>query len=156
MDDTEQAKENQRILKTFYSIIKNSDPHIEFLLITGVSKFSKVSIFSELNNLDDITLDSSFAALTGYTQAELETYFVPYMAETESKLGRSRAALLAELRHRYNGYSWDGLVYVYNPISLLSFFRKADFRTSGLRPVRQPFAQAFKGRLALSIERPHR
>ena len=128
LDDIEQAKANQTTLKTFYSVIKDSDPYIEFLLITGVSKFSKVSIFSELNNLDDITLDSSFAALTGYTQAEVETYFAPYMVETESKLNLSRAGLLNELRHRYNGYSWDGQAYVYNPFSVLSFFRKADFR----------------------------
>jgi len=128
LDETEQAKANQQILKTFYSVIKDSDPHIEFLLITGVSKFSKVSIFSELNNLTDITINRHFADLTGYTQVELEAVFAPYMAETESYLGLDHRTLLAQLRHWYDGYSWDGRTYVYNPFSVLSFFLQTDFR----------------------------
>ena len=128
LDDVEQAKANQTMLKTFYSVIKDSDPYIELLLITGVSKFSKVSIFSELNNLTDITIDRRFAALTGYTQTELESSFAPYLAETEELLDLDRAQLLAEVRRWYNGYSWDGRVYLYNPFSILNFFQKADFR----------------------------
>ncbi|MCB0065354.1 MAG: AAA family ATPase, partial [Caldilineaceae bacterium] len=113
LDDLEKAKANQHILKTFYSVIKDSDPYIEFMLITGVSKFSKVSIFSELNNLTDITLNRHFADLTGYTQAELETAFEPYMAETERLLELNRDELLIQLRHWYNGYSWDGRTFLY-------------------------------------------
>lgn len=128
LDELEEAKDNQQILKTFYSVIKNSDPYIEFLLITGVSKFSKVSIFSELNNLTDITISRHFADLTGYTQPELETAFEPYMAETEAYLGLDRVTLFAQLRHWYNGYSWDGRTFVYNPFSVLSFFLHTDFR----------------------------
>lgn len=128
LDDIEQAKANQQILKTFYSVIKDSDPYIEFLLITGVSKFSKVSIFSELNNLTDLTLNRHFADLTGYTQAELEMAFGPYMAETERLLALTRDELLIQLRHWYNGYSWDGRTFVYNPFSILSFFLQTDFR----------------------------
>lgn len=75
LEDQDQAHTHQQILKSFYSVIKDSDPYIEFLLLTGVSKFSKVSIFSDLNNLKDITLHQDFAALTGYTQAEVEHYF---------------------------------------------------------------------------------
>ena len=128
LEDKAQARANQQILKSFYSVIKDSDPYIEFLLLTGVSKFSKVSIFSDLNNLNDITLDHAFADLTGYTQAEMEHYFAPYMAETERRLRLTRPELLQQLRHWYNGYSWDGEVYVYNPFSILNFFQKADFR----------------------------
>lgn len=128
LDEPAQAIRNRHILKTFYSVIKDADPYIEFLLITGVSKFSKVSIFSDLNNLYDITLDRAFASLTGYTQAELESSFAPYMPAAEQQLGLNRTELLAQLRHWYNGYSWDGVTYVYNPSSILSFFRKADFR----------------------------
>ena len=128
LDDIEQAKANQKILKIFYSVIKNNDPYIEFLLITGVSKFSKVSIFSDLNNLTDITLHRRFATLTGYTQAELETSFAPYMPEAESLLALDRTQLLAQLRHWYNGYSWDGRTYLYNPFSILNFFDQAEFR----------------------------
>lgn len=128
LDNLEQAKANQQILKTFYSVIKDSDPYIEFLLITGVSKFSKVSIFSELNNLTDLTLNRHFADLTGYTQSELEAAFEPYMADTAALLGLNRTELLAQLRHWYNGYSWDGQTYLYNPFSILSFFLQTDFR----------------------------
>lgn len=128
LDALDQAKANQQILKTFYSVIKDSDPYIEFLLITGVSKFSKVSIFSELNNVTDITLTRHFAALTGYTQSELETAFDPYITDTASILGLKRSELLAQLRHWYNGYSWDGRTFVDNPFSILSFFTQSDFR----------------------------
>ena len=79
LDNIPQAKTHQKILKSFYSIIKDSDEYIRFLLITGVSKFSKVSIFSELNNLSDITIDRRFASLTGITQTEIHDNFEPYM-----------------------------------------------------------------------------
>ncbi|MEM7130356.1 MAG: ATP-binding protein [Chloroflexota bacterium] len=127
LDEIEQALAHQKIFKTFYSVIKDSDPYIELLLITGVSKFSKVSIFSDLNNLDDITLYRQFADLTGYTQAELEKYFAPYMPEAQSMLVLDRTELLNQLRNWYNGYSWDGTTYVYNPFSILKFFRSLDF-----------------------------
>ncbi|MBV7335902.1 ATP-binding protein [Chloroflexi bacterium TSY] len=128
LDNTEQAITHRTILKTFYSVIKDSDPHIEFLLITGVSKFSKVSIFSDLNNLTDITLNRRFATLTGYTQEEVEQDFVPHIVEVSSALGINQNELIDQLRHWYNGYSWDGSTYVYNPFSVLSFFQEAEFR----------------------------
>lgn len=128
LDNLEEAKRNQQVLKTFYSVIKNSDPYIEFLLITGVSKFSKVSIFSELNNLADITLNRYFADLTGYTQTELEAAFAPYMAGAADGLELNREELLTQLRHHYNGYSWDGRTHLYNPFSVLSFFAQTEFR----------------------------
>ena len=128
LDDIPQAKAHQKILKSFYSIIKDSDPYIRLLLITGVSKFSKVSIFSELNNLGDITIDRRFASLTGITQQELESQFAPYMADTEQILELKREELLSKVKEWYNGYSWDGKTFVYNPFSLLNFFQKSDFQ----------------------------
>ena len=128
MDDKAQAIENRQILKTFYSVIKDSDPHIEFLLLTGVSKFSKVSIFSELNNLKDITLHRSFGALTGYTQDEVESYFGDAVTQLASERGQSQQALLDEVRTWYNGYSWDGQTPLYNPFSLMSFIDAGEFR----------------------------
>jgi hypothetical protein len=86
-------------------VIKDSDPYIEFLLLTGVSKFSKVSIFSDLNNLSDITLDRAFADLTGYTQAELLHYFAAYLPATETLLGLSRTELLEQVRLWYNMFT---------------------------------------------------
>jgi len=128
LDDIPLAKTNQQVMKTFYSVIKDSDPHLEFLLITGVSKFSRVSIFSDLNNLFDLTLDRSTVTLLGYTQAELEHYFTPYMPETEQYLDLDRSELLTKIREWYNGYTWDLRSSVYNPYSILSFFQAQDFR----------------------------
>ncbi len=128
LDDIPLAKANQQIMKTFYSVIKDSDPYLEFLLITGVSKFSRVSIFSDLNNLFDLTMDYSVATLLGYTQIELEHYFAPYMPAVEKRLKVDRATLLDQLRYWYNGYTWDLETSVYNPYSILSFFQAQAFR----------------------------
>ena len=123
LDDIPLAKANQQVMKSFYSVLKDSDPYIEFLLITGVSKFSRVSLFSDLNNLYDLTLDYDNATLLGYTQTELEQVFAPYMPMVEQRLKIDRAELLVQLRQWYNGYRWDLDHSVYNPFSILSFFQ---------------------------------
>ncbi len=128
LDDIPLAQINQKVMKSFYSVVKDSDPYLEFLLITGVSKFSKVSIFSDLNHLKDLTIDRHAAALIGYTQAELEQYFTPYMPDAEEYQGMTRPELLDTLRDWYNGYSWDGRTRVYNPFSILNFFSDGQFR----------------------------
>ena len=128
LDDIPLAKTNQQVMKTFYSIIKDSDPYIEFLLITGVSKFSRVSLFSDLNNLYDLTLDTRHAALVGYTQSEVEQYFTLYMTEVEQHLNIDRTTLLARIREWYNGYTWDLRTAVYTPYSILNFFQAKTFR----------------------------
>ena len=115
-DDLTEAREQRDILRDFFSILKSASKYIRFLLITGVAKFSKVSIFSELNHLADLTLDPAFAAMCGYTQAELEHYFAPY-------LERMPADTLEKMKFWYDGYSWDGETFMYNPFSVLNFFR---------------------------------
>ncbi|HHJ51446.1 MAG TPA: AAA family ATPase, partial [Phaeodactylibacter sp.] len=113
----------------FYSVIKDSDPYIRMDFITGVSKFSRVSIFSDLNNLDDLSLqDYRSDTLFGYTQEELEHFFSEHIAFTAPKLGLSEQELIDEIRRWYNGYSWNGVDFVYNPFSVLSFFQKSVFR----------------------------
>jgi hypothetical protein len=122
------ALENQRLLKAFYGIIKSADPYIEFLLITGVSKFSKVSIFSDLNHLADITLHPKYGDLVGYTQSELEQYFEEWMAETLAQnTAKTKEQLLEEIKNWYNGYNWLGKHRVYNPFSILNFFSMGSF-----------------------------
>ncbi len=122
------AFEHQAILKGFYSVIKDSDPYIRFLLITGISKFSKVSFLSNLNNLADITLHRKFAALTGYTQAELDHYFQPYRPKALAYTEMDEETLSKNIKEWYNGYSWDGETFVYNPWSILRFFSEGAFR----------------------------
>ena len=122
-DEIPQAQKNRDMLKIFYSVIKDLDRYIRFFLITGVSKFSKVSIFSDLNNLLDITMSAQFATLLGYTQAELEQYFEPYIAHISQDQAINREDLLTDLRKWYNGYDFAGRgnEKVYNPFSILSF-----------------------------------
>ena len=126
--DIGQARENQQVLKNFYSVIKDSDPYLRLVFITGVSKFSKVSIFSDLNNLYDLTIHDRIAAkMLGYTQEELESCFEDYITYTASQLDVKEEALIERIREWYNGYSWDGQLYVYNPFSILNFFQKGVF-----------------------------
>jgi len=104
-------------LRNFYSVIKDSDAHIKFALLTGVSKFSKVSLFSGLNNLRDITVSSEYSAICGYTDTDVDSVFA---AELE---GLDRQ----QIRDWYNGYNWTGES-VYNPFDLLLLFQKREFR----------------------------
>ncbi len=127
IDDIPKAEENRRILKDFYSVIKDSDRHIRFFFITGVSKFSQVSIFSDLNNLNDITLDENYSVITGYTQQELEHYFPDYLVRVKEKYNDVFPDIMPVIKHWYNGYSWDGANFVYNPFSILNFFYKRTF-----------------------------
>ncbi|GAB6192361.1 ATP-binding protein [Desulfocastanea catecholica] len=104
-------------LKDFYSVIKDSDAHIRFAFLAGVSKFSKVSLFSGLNNLHDITLDARYSALCGYTDHDVDTEFAPELD------GLDRI----QVRQWYNGYNWLGDA-VYNPFDLLLLFDHRQFR----------------------------
>jgi Predicted AAA-ATPase/PD-(D/E)XK nuclease superfamily len=122
------AKENRDILREFYGVLKNADEHLELVFITGISKFSKVSIFSHLNNLQDITLSPKYAVLTGYTQEEIEQYFEDYLQLIQERLQTTRKILLDTMRVWYNGYSWDGINRVYNPFGTLNFFSSQQFQ----------------------------
>ncbi|MDR1632292.1 MAG: ATP-binding protein [Dysgonamonadaceae bacterium] len=117
-------EENKKILHNFYQILKAADEHLRFIFLTGVSKFAGVSIFSGLNNLNDITLDERYASLCGYTQQELETCFDEYLDDVAQHLDRDKTQLLNDIRSWYNGYSWDGRTSVYNPFSTLLLFDK--------------------------------
>jgi hypothetical protein len=117
IEQPELALQIREGLKDFYSVIKDSDAHIRFAMLTGVSKFSKVSLFSGLNNLTDITLDANYSAICGYTDADVDTVFAPELP------GLDRA----QIRDWYNGYNWLGTS-VYNPFDLLLLFRSHEFQ----------------------------
>ena len=104
-------------LRNLYSVIKGQDAHLRFAFLTGVSKFSKVSIFSGLNNLYDITVSGEYSAICGYTEADVDSVFAPELPG----LDRQR------IREWYDGYHWLGEA-VYNPFDLLLLFDKRDFR----------------------------
>lgn len=124
VDRKDIAKENRDVLKTFYGAIKGADEYLKFVFITGVSKFSKVSVFSDLNNLRDITISTSFSTMLGYTEEELLHYF----NDRIEKMAHGRKdELIADIRKWYNGYSWDGKQFVYNPLSILQLFQEERF-----------------------------
>ena len=102
--------------------------YLKMIFITGVSKFARVSIFSDLNHLKDLTLNRNFGTLVGYTQTELEFYFADYIELTMERINISREELLADMREWYNGYCWDGENTVYNPFGILNFFDNKMFR----------------------------
>lgn len=122
MKDIPQAIENRDILKDFYSILKAHNSNLKFLFITGVSKFSRVSIFSDLNHLKDITIHPRYSSMLGYTQEEIEFNFASYIEEWVINTGLARQILFEKLKDYYDGYSWDGINFVYNPFSILNFF----------------------------------
>jgi hypothetical protein len=112
-------------LKGFYGVLKYSDEYLRFVFLTGVTKFSHVSIFSDLNQLVDLTLDPRYADLCGITQEELELNFAPEIEDVLGNNGKSRETYLGELRRFYNGYRFSKKpLTVYNPFGLLNHFDK--------------------------------
>ncbi|MBN2895148.1 MAG: ATP-binding protein [Campylobacterales bacterium] len=112
IEDIPLAKEMREILRGFYTIIKGADADLRFAFLTGVSKFAKASIFSGLNNLYDISLDTDYATICGYTQEDLERSFKAHLKDAD----------MDEIKRWYNGYSWLGEA-VYNPFDILLFIQ---------------------------------
>ncbi len=118
-------------LRRFYLVIKANDANLRLVFITGVSKFSQVSVFSGLNNLQDISVDEDYAGLCGYTQEELENNFEPYIQRLADKQTLSIPETLEKLKYYYNGYRFspDTDLRVYNPFSVLNSFENKRFDT---------------------------
>ncbi len=128
-DEIDKAKANQAILGLFYGVLKDADPYIRLLFITGISKFTQVSLFSKLNNLNDLTIDPNYSIMLGYTQEELEDNFDAYINDALLVFPHyTRRELLDKMRLWYNGYSWDGKKTIFNPFGTLLFFSKNDFQ----------------------------
>ena len=111
----ELAQQMREQLHGFYSIIKAADEHLRFVMLTGVSKFSKVSIFSGLNNLEDISLNPDYGSVCGYTENDLSEVFGEHLREVDRE----------QLRHWYNGYNFLGRDRVYNPYDILNFIKRS-------------------------------
>ena len=117
LDMPEVARANRDFLRGLYAVVKDCDAHVRFTFLAGVSKFSKVSLFSGLNNLTDITLDPRYSAICGYTDADLDTVFAAELPGLDRN----------EIRSWYNGYNWLGEARVYNPCDILLLFRNRKF-----------------------------
>ncbi len=120
---------HREILKGFYSVFKAADDDLQFVLLTGVTKFSQVSVFSGFNQPSDISMDEDYETLCGITQEELEQYFPEPIATLAKKYRTTPDGMLEMLKRRYDGYHFSGnLTDVYNPFSLLNAFAKKELR----------------------------
>ena len=116
----------RQVMEGFYSVVKSTEAYQRFVLLAGVSKFAKVSVFSKLNNLTDLTMDAKFATVLGYTQEELESNFTEYIEQAASATGMDRDLLLEKIKTWYNGYLFQRrAARVYNPVSVTKFFLSA-------------------------------
>ncbi|MDD6929200.1 MAG: AAA family ATPase [Treponema sp.] len=129
IDDQNLVDSFRKILKTFYGVLKGEDAHIQFVFITGVTRFDKVSIFSDLNNLNDISLSEKYSSICGISQEELEVNFAPEIEAMAKKNGYSKEECLAELKKNYDGYHFSKKIQndIYNPFSLLKAFSDLSF-----------------------------
>ncbi|BDV00506.1 ATPase AAA [Thermodesulfomicrobium sp. WS] len=125
LTDPDTARAMREGLRNLYSVLKGRDADLRFVFLTGVSKFSKVSLFSGLNNLYDLTLDASVATICGYTEDDLDTVFAPeFAAAAQDGQPLSREIV----RAWYNGYRWGSEASVYNPFDVLLLLRQREFR----------------------------
>ncbi len=121
------AEANRDILKNFYGALKDADDYLRFMFITGVSKFAKISIFSDLNHLTDLTLAEDYTTICGYSQVELEHYFPEGLQKLAKKYNMTMERCLAKMKDWYDGFSWDGENFLYNPFSTLQLLASAQF-----------------------------
>ena len=120
--------EFRNALKAFYGVLKSADAELRFTLLTGVTKFGKVSVFSDLNNLNDISTDARYADLCGISEHELHEYFDEEIAELAAANAQTKEQAYAELRTRYDGYHFAANSQgIYNPFSVLSTLEKKSY-----------------------------
>jgi hypothetical protein len=128
LDNKDANDDIRKTLKGFYGVLKSADANLRFVFLTGVTKFSKVSVFSDLNHLTDISLREDYAGICGISESELTAYFQPEIKNLAEKRELTCETALAELKKRYDGYHFakvsEGM---YNPFSLLNTFEKKDF-----------------------------
>ena len=117
LETPEVARANRDYLRGLYGVIKDSDAHVRFTFLTGISKFSKVNLFSQLNNLTDLTLDPVYSSICGYTEDDLDAVFAPELDGLDRE----------QVREWYNGYGWRGNEKVYNPFDVLLLLRRREF-----------------------------
>ncbi len=127
MEDLEEANKMRETLYTFYGVLKASTPYLRLLVVTGITKISQTTIFSGFNNLNDISFDTQYAAICGYTQQELEDSFEDYIQQLSMMNDDSREQTMARIKFWYNGYSWDAAHFVYNPYSVLLLLNKGRY-----------------------------
>jgi len=128
LDDISLNDEMRKTLKGFYGVMKAEDANLRFAMLTGVTKFSKVSVFSDLNQLIDISLDKNYSEICGISETELQQYFQPEIQALADDNNMTCDAAFAEMKKRYDGYHFAKVSEdMYNPFSVLNTFEKRSF-----------------------------
>ncbi len=127
LDDPALARQMRSLLASFYGTLKGCDGDLEKVFITGIGRMVKTSIFSELNQMLDLTLQPEAAEICGYTEVELRQTFAPLSGALAAAHGIAEDAVWEKLRERYNGYWWSKGEKVYNPWAILNCFRNREF-----------------------------
>ena len=126
--DTENGPVYKRIMKDLFSPLKNLDPYLRFVFLTGISKFSQLSIFSALNNMRDISLSNEFSSICGFTEAEIDKYFDVDIIEMASRMGKNPEEMHEMIKMQYDGYHFSASCEdIYNPFSMLGLFMEKEF-----------------------------
>ena len=125
--DPESAEAMRMALRSFYTVIKGCDAYLRFVMLTGISKFTKTGVFSAMNNLNDISMNRRYGDIVGYTQEELERDFSGWLDCAAEEMGTARTALLERMKAYYDGFCFDGRTRLYNPFSILRFFSESRF-----------------------------
>jgi hypothetical protein len=128
MHSPEDADAMRSVLRNFYIQIKSADEHIRFVFVTGITKFSKMGVFSGMNNLKDISMTDRCATMLGYTEDELLANFGPHIERAAKKFGVTIEYLVGRIKDYYDGFSFDGKNLLYNPFSTLNFFDEMEFK----------------------------
>ncbi len=121
--------EHQAVLKSVYGVLKPMDSYLHTVFLTGVSKIGKLSLFSDLNNLSDISLNADYALICGYTKQEINATFPTHLEAVAKNLSLEMPVLMQQITHWYNGYSWDAINRVYCPFSFLIFLSQKEFKS---------------------------
>ena len=126
------AKQNRDVLREFFGVLKggNVNEALQFVFLTGISKFARVSIFSELNNLNDLTMQDPYSAILGYTDEELRQHFDEHIKQLSTRLNMPVEETFRQIRDWYNGYRFSDLdLKVYNPFSALKLLDQSKFQS---------------------------
>ena len=127
LTDVEMAERNRKFLRKIFETIKADSGYIHYFFMTGISKFSKMSVFSVINQLKDLSLLSQFNDIVGFTEAEVRANFQEHLERFAQKEGTAVEALMDRIRLWYDGYSWDGANRIYNPFGLLNVLADMKF-----------------------------
>ena len=124
--DLEKADAVRQVMRSFYTVLKGCDEYLRFVMLTGISKFSKTGVFSAMNNLEDISMDRQYGDIVGYTQDELEENLSGWIDNAADRMNLERGALLNQLKDYYDGFCFDGGTRLYNPFSIMQCLKKGE------------------------------